>query len=46
MSLGYSGTIVKVVGSRDIVGWSGIYTLGVTCDVPTDLFDLKLTWGP
>ena len=39
MSLGSSGTVVKVFGYIGIVGWSGIETLGVAGDVPEDLVD-------
>ena len=39
MSSGSSGTVVTFVGSRGIVGWSGIETLGVAGDVPASLVD-------
>ena len=38
--------VVTVVGSRGIVGCSGIYILDVAGDVPAALVVLKLIWGP
>ena len=41
-----SDTVVTVVGSRGIVGFSGIETMGVSGDIPAALVESKLTWGP
>ena len=41
--MGSSGT---VIGSRYIVGFSGIERLGVACDVPVALVELNLIWRP
>ena len=43
MSSRYSGTVVTVVGSRRIVGCSGIDIMSVVGDFLADLVDSKLT---
>ena len=46
MYLKYSGTAVKLVGSRDIFGWIHIQKLGVAGDIPAALVDSNWTKKP